>query len=41
MAQGKMKVKTKLPDNAKAKQGKNKKGPAVQRRGSKSAVYIN
>lgn len=36
-----MKVKTKLPDNAKAKQGKNKKGPAVQRRGSKSAVYIN
>ncbi|CAD6206865.1 GSCOCG00010110001-RA-CDS [Cotesia congregata] len=34
MAQGKMKVKTKLPDNAKAKQAKNKKGPAVQRRGN-------
>ncbi|KAH0561725.1 uncharacterized protein LOC123264967 [Cotesia glomerata] len=33
MAQGKMKVKTKLPDNAKAKQG-NKKKPAVQRRGN-------
>ncbi|XP_057322319.1 uncharacterized protein LOC130665761 [Microplitis mediator] len=34
MAQGKMKIKTKLPDSAKAKQGKNKKGPAIQRRGN-------
>ncbi|KAK0178644.1 hypothetical protein PV327_007519 [Microctonus hyperodae] len=34
MAQGKLKVKSKLPSATKAKQGKNKKGPAIQRRGN-------
>lgn len=40
MAQGKMKIKTQLPDSAKAKQGKNKKGPAIQRRGSEFIYLI-
>lgn len=34
MAQGKLKVKTKLPATTKKKANKNKKGPAIQRRGS-------
>jgi len=34
MAQGKLKVKTKLPVSAKAKASKGKKGPAIQRRGN-------
>ncbi|KAK2586760.1 hypothetical protein KPH14_011789 [Odynerus spinipes] len=34
MAQGKLKVKTKLPPSAKTKSGKQKKGPAIQRRGN-------
>lgn len=34
MAQGKLKVKTKLPASTKAKANKGKKGPAVQRRGN-------
>lgn len=34
MAQGKLKVKSKLPPQAKAKQGKKGKGPAVHRRGN-------
>ena len=36
MAQGKLKVKAKRPQPVKAKQGNktNKKGPAIQRRGS-------
>jgi len=34
MAQGKLKVKAKLPQSSKPKQGKNKKGPAIQRRGN-------
>lgn len=35
MAQGKLKVKTKLPAAAKKKANKSKKGPAIQKRGSK------
>lgn len=37
MAQGKLKVKTKLPTSIKTKANKNKgkKGPAIQKRGSK------
>lgn len=35
MAQGKLKVKTKLPEKVKVKANKHKKGPAIQRRGSK------
>lgn len=35
MPQGKLKVKTKLPQLAKAKANKSKKGPAVHKRGSK------
>lgn len=36
MAQGKLKVKSKLPPSTKkGQQGKNKKGPAAHRRGSK------
>lgn len=34
MAQGKLKVKTKLPGGAKGKANKSKKGPAIQRRGN-------
>jgi len=34
MAQGKLKVKTKLPSSVKAKANKAKKGPAIQRRGN-------
>ncbi|XP_014474063.1 PREDICTED: uncharacterized protein LOC106744117 [Dinoponera quadriceps] len=34
MAQGKLKVKTKLPEKVKAKAKKGKKGPAIQRRGN-------
>lgn len=35
MPQGKLKIKTKLPEKVKAKANKGKKGPAIQRRGSK------
>lgn len=35
MPQGKLKVKTKLPTSVKTKASKGKKGPAIQRRGSK------
>jgi len=35
MAQGKLKVKTKLPASVKAKANKHKKGPAAQKRASK------
>lgn len=35
MPQGKLKVKTKLPEKVKAKAKKNKKGPSAQKRGSK------
>lgn len=38
MAQGKLKVKTKLPEKVKAKVNKGKKGPAIQRRGSKGII---
>lgn len=38
MAQGKLKVKTKLPPSAKKKANKQKKGPAIQRRGSKFRI---
>ncbi|XP_032686396.1 uncharacterized protein LOC116851250 [Odontomachus brunneus] len=34
MPQGKLKVKTKLPEKIKAKVNKSKKGPAIQRRGN-------
>lgn len=41
MAQGKMKVKTKVPTTKKSKQGKPKKGPAVmQRRISKFEIFF-
>lgn len=35
MAQGKLKVKTKLPASVKTKANKAKKGPAIRKRGSK------
>lgn len=38
MPQGKLKVKTKLPSSAKRKANKQKKGPAIQRRGSKFRI---
>lgn len=40
MPQGKLKVKTKLPTAVKAKVNKGKKGPAVKKRASEKAYFI-